>query len=560
MKILFEILTITGALGLFIFGMKVMSDGIQRAAGASMRSILEAMTRSQWRAVSSGFLTTAALQTSSAVTVMVVSFVNAGLLRLREAIGVIMGANIGTTVTAWLIALALGNVSISDYTLIIITFALPFLFFKRERWKSTAEAVIGFAILFIGLKFLQDAVPNLKANLDLIEFLKSYTDQGFLTIIFFMLAGVVITLIVQSSSAAIALTLTLLTSDIITTEMAAAMVLGENIGTTVTANIAAVVANPTAKKAARAHTVINVIGVIWMIPLLGVFLDGLQSAFGGMFEAMTFVSGDNQEKVLIALFHTTFNLLNMLILVGFTPFIIKVSSRLVRERKSERFKLEYIGAGVVGTPELAFLEVQKEMQRFARMMSRMNPALEQLLGTNEPAQRDTIIQQIREGEEMSDRFRLELSNFMTDLARKELSDNTSQSLRGLMGASNDLERIGDLYFQIAMNLENKAMQKVYFVPKQRQNLIAMTQLLEDAFRIMQRNLDLINAGMHIKEAREKEEEINTLRNQLRRKHLKDVSKGRYSLESGMFYMDTFTTLEEIADHVMSISEGLVNQA
>lgn len=560
MDLLINILTITGALGLFIFGMKVMSDGIQRAAGASMRRILEAMTKSQGRAISSGFLTTAVLQSSSAATVMVVSFVNGGLLRLREAVGVIMGANIGTTVTAWLVALALGKIHVSEFALPIIAFALPFLFVKKERLRNSGEAFIGFAILFIGLQFLQGAVPNLKSHPEGLTFLSPYMDMGFLSHLLFVGVGTAVTLIVQSSSAAIALTLTLLSTGIIPVELAAAMVLGENIGTTITANIAAVVASRQGKQAARAHSIFNIIGVLWMLPILALYLAGLSKTFEGMFSAMEFVTGDNQDKVLIALFHTSFNILNTLILVGFTPWIIRMSDRLVKKRGAkDKFKLEFIGAGVVGTPELALLEVQKELQRFARMTASLNHSLMRLLATSDQSERSSIVDQIREGEEVTDRFDVELSNFLTELSREELSDTASVRIRAIMGVSNDLERMGDLYFRIAMNLESKNTKKVYFVPKQRQSLKRMADILEEAFDIMQENIDREPDKVRIEDARAKEDEVNSWRDELRRKHLKDVAKGRYSIESGVFYMDTFTALEEIGDHIISVSEALSDQ-
>ncbi|MCH2198382.1 MAG: Na/Pi cotransporter family protein [Flavobacteriales bacterium] len=559
MNFLLDILSITGALGLFIFGMKVMSDGVQKAAGASMRRVLEAMTKSQGRAIASGFLTTAVLQSSSATTVMVVSFVNGGLLRLREAVGVIMGANIGTTVTAWVVALALGSLSIGQFTLPIIALALPFLFLKKERLRNSGEAIIGFAILFVGLQFLQEAVPNLKNQPDGIGFLVPYIDMGFLSNVIFVFVGTIVTLIVQSSSAAIALTLTLLSTGIIPVELAAAMVLGENIGTTITANIAAVIANRSGKLAARAHSIFNVIGVIWMLPLMPLFLKGLQSTFVDMFDAMEVFTGRNHDKVLIALFHTTFNLLNTLVLVGFTPLIIRVSERMVRKPQGkENFKLEFIGAGVVGTPELAILEAQREVERFARVTASLNGSLQRLLATTDQSKRNAIIDEIRLGEEVTDKFEVEVSNYLTELSREELSDSASIRIRGLMGASADLERIGDLYFRVAMNLESKQMKKVYFVPKQRQNLKNMTDLLEQAFDIMLSNLDEGTTAVNTQLAQEKEDEVNALRDQLRRKHLKDVAKGRYSIESGVFYMDTFTTLEEIADHIVSVTEGLTN--
>ena len=555
MDILYNILSVVGALGLFLYGMKVMSEGIQRAGGASMRKILNAMTKSQGRAIFTGLATTSVLQSSSATTVMVVSFVNAGLLQLREAFGVIMGANIGTTVTAWLIALALGKFSVTEVALPLIALTLPFLFLKNEKLRNTGEVFIGFAILFIGLSLLQNVVPTLKENPTFEEFIRNFSELGYLSIFLFVILGSLVTIVIQSSSAAIALTLALLSSNIITLELAAAMVLGENIGTTVTANFAAVVANSHAKKAARAHLIFNLVGVIWMLPVLPYFLEGLSSTYLNTFGDQN-VLGTTSSSVIVALFHTTFNVINMALLIGFTDFILKMAGRLVRQKVGgDAFKLEYIGAGVVGTPELALLEAHKEMRRYARITASMNQMISRLLDVSDPVEKKVLLDEIRETEEITDKYEMEVANYLTDLSKEEMSPSTSLRVRGLMGATNDLERIGDLYLQIAMDLESKNLKKVYFVPKQRQNLKDMLDLLKEAFDIMYSNLGDDGDRLNVQGAQEKEKEINDLRNDLKRKHLKDVAKGRYSLESGIFYSDTFTAMEEIADHVVSISEG-----
>lgn len=560
MGIFFDILTIIGALGLFIYGMKIMSEGIQRAAGSSMRKILGAMTKSQSRAIFTGFLTTSIVQSSSATSVMVVSFVNAGLLQLREAVGVIMGANIGTTVTAWLIALALGKLSVSDYALPIIALALPLIFFKKENLRNTGESLVGFAILFLGLQALQRAVPNLREHPEALAFLDAYLDMGFVSILLFVFTGTVVTLIVQSSSAAIALTLTLLSTGILPVELAIAMVLGENIGTTITANLAAIVANVQAKRAARSHFIFNLIGVLWMLPLLTVFIGALQYVFNPMLIWLVKVTGSQYDKVLVALFHTSFNLLNTLLLVGLTGVIVKIAIRLVPAKgKKEEFKLEYIGSGVMGTPELALLEAYKEIARFAKVPLKMNASVAKLLDTTDPLERSILLDELKSAEEVTDKYEVEIANYLTELAKEEMSPNTSVRVRGLLTAANDLEKIGDIYYQIAMNLENKNTKKVYFVPKQRQNLKRMCLLLEDAFDTMLENLDDSAEMVTLDKARSKEEAINQLRNELRNKHLKDIGKGRYSLESGLFYSDTFTAMEEIADHIISVSEGLAGK-
>ncbi|MFT5981361.1 MAG: phosphate:Na+ symporter, partial [Flavobacteriales bacterium] len=438
----------------------------------------------------------------------------------------------------------------------LIAITLPFFFMKNERLKNTAEVFIGFALLFIGLSALQSVVPTLRENEAFEAFISSYSNQGYLSILLFIIVGSLVTIIIQSSSAAIALTLALLSSGIIPLELAAGMVLGENIGTTVTANFAAVVANSHAKKAARAHLIFNLVGVLWMLPLLPYFLDGLTFVYKQIFADVN-VFGTDSNRVLLALFHTTFNLLNMLLLIGFTDGILKIAGRLVRAKVGgDAFKLEYIGAGVVGTPELALLEAHKEMRKYARITASMNQMISRLLDVSDPVEKKLLLDEIRETEEITDKYEMEVANYLTDLSKEEMSPTTSVRVRGLMGATNDLERIGDLYLKIAENLEGKNLKKVYFVPKQRQNLKDMLDLLKEAFDIMYTNLTNEDSEPDVIQAQEKEKEVNELRNDLKRKHFRDVAKGRYSFESGIFYSDTFTAMEEIADHVVAISEGL----
>jgi phosphate:Na+ symporter len=556
MQTLFDILSIFGALGLFIFGMKVMSESVQRAAGASMRRIVSAMTRSQSRAVFTGIATTSLIQSSSATTVMVVSFVNAGILKLREAVGVIMGANIGTTVTAWVIAFALGRVDIRALALPMIALALPFLFMKRARFRYSSETVIGFALMLIGLQLLQSALPAIQGTPDFFNYLAQILDGHFASPALFLLIGTLVTVIVQSSTAAIALTLAMLANGILPIELAAAMVLGENIGTTVTANIAAIVANRQAKRAARAHLIVNVIGASWMLFLLPTVVRSLT---GWLDESFADLDG-NRDAVLIAIFHSGFNIINVILLFGFTDQIVSLTDRLVRKSKNDdQVKLEYIGSAVMGTPELAILEAQKEMRRYARVVKLMNDNLRKLLDENDPAERAELIRNLRNGEEVTDRFAKEITKYLTELARQEVSDSTSLHIRGLLSAASDLERIGDLYIQVAMNLEDKSLQKVYFVPRQRQSLKEMTSLLAEAFAIMLDNLKSEQESVDTAVAKRKEEEVNALRDELRLRHLKDVTRDKYSLESGVFYSDTFSALEEIADYIFSVSEGLSMQ-
>lgn len=556
-----DVLKLIGALGLFIFGMKIMSEGIQRVAGSKLRQILSAMTSNRFTGVMTGFATTAVVQSSSATTVMVVSFVNAGLLKLRESIGVIMGANIGTTVTAWLIAIfAFGKFKIAAFALPIIAIAFPLLFIKRDNLKNIAEVLIGFALLFMGLEALKDSVPDLGSNPEALAFLAEWTNLGFVTTVLFVIVGTIVTLVVQSSSAAMALTLTLLSKDIITLDIAAAMVLGENIGTTITANLAAMIANVHAKRAARAHLIFNVFGVIWMMivfkPFLG-FIEYIYEPFSQWINGMNPDLGKGESEIMLSLFHTAFNILNTLLLVWFVNFIANIVIKLVPSKgDDDLFSLDYIGSGIMGTPELSLLEAYKEVGKFGGITARMNGFVTDLLETTEGKKRQPLIEQVTKYEDMTDNFEVEITKYLTDLSAEEMSPKTSQRVRNLLSITDDLEKIGDLFYQITMNLESKLQRKVYFVPKQRQNLKAMFKLVDDALEVMTFNLNQSADKLDLQKASELENEINELRNTLRTKHLKDVEKSAYSFESGMVYNDVFIALEKIGDHIYSISAAI----
>src|SRR5690554_83237 len=351
-----DFLTLVGALGFFIYGMKVMSDGVQKAAGSRLRSILGSMTRNRYLGVFTGFLITCLIQSSSATTVMIVSFANAGLLTLMESIAVIMGANIGTTVSAWLISVFGFKFNISAIALPIIAIGFPMMFSKKAIFRSTAEVFIGFALLFLGLDALKNSIPDLNQNPEVLNFLSEYAGRGIVTTLLFVLVGTLVTIIVQSSSAAMALTLTLLFNDIISYEIAAAMVLGENIGTTITANLAAMVANVHAKRAARAHFIFNLMGVLWMLAFFSYFLDLVDYLWQPLEKIFTTIIPEvreSQSELKLSLFHTVFNVINTALMVGFIPYIAKIVTLMVPSRgvEDEAYTLEYIGMGTVVSTE-----------------------------------------------------------------------------------------------------------------------------------------------------------------------------------------------------------------
>jgi len=642
-----DLLSLIGALGFFIYGMKVMSDGIQKVAGNRMRRILSAMTSNRVFGVFTGFIITSLVQSSSATTVMVVSFVNAGLLSLIESIGVIMGANIGTTLTAWLISIFGFKVKISAMALPIIAFGFPMLFSSRGSIKSWGEVLIGFALLFMGLEFLKDSVPDLQSNPQVLEFLSQYTDKGLLSTLIFIGVGTAITIVVQSSSAAMALTLVMCYQGWIPFQLAAAMILGENIGTTITANLAALVANVHAKRAARAHFLFNTFGVVWMIIAFPLFISGinnymannptisgtggrqysfeqppsqelfdtqLQQSLGdaGEFIEWTWVAPEKLNMhyslfkaagqgididslaairiseelvalgitaaqyhvvnigarpseeasaipIALSIFHTTFNILNVLMLVWFVPFIARTVTRFLPAKgvDDEVFHLSFIGSGMMGTAELSIIEARKEISKFGEIIVKLYDAVPQLLHATEEKKFQKLMKRVAKYEDMTDRMELEIAKYLSKASESELSNDASRRVRSMLSIISDLETIGDLCYQIAQNLERRRAIKAYFTPELRQKSELMFIAVEKSISNMTQNLNRDYEKITLTEAKDIEEEINDLRNKLRNEHLENIEKGLYPIHSGMYYNDLIHSLEKIGDHAFDVSEAIV---
>ncbi len=558
---LLEALNLFGALAFFIYGMKIMSESIQKVAGSKMRQILRSMTSNRFKGVLTGFLITSLVQSSSATTVLVVSFVNAGLLSLVESIGVIMGANIGTTITAWLISIVGFKVKIDAYALIIIAFSFPLLFFSREKIKTWGEVFIGFALLFMGLAYLKGAVPDLKSNPEILAFLSKYSDLGFLSTVLFVFIGTLITVVVQSSSAAMALTLVMANNGWIPLELAASMVLGENIGTTITANLAAIVGNVHAKRAAFAHFIFNVFGVLWIILLLHPFLG----VIAGYVESTTgFSPYNNAESIPIALsiFHTSFNIINALLLVGFVKHIANVVVKVIKAKgeDSEEFKLEYIGTGLMNTAELSLEEAQKETAAFGQILSKMSKTMRELLDEKKPKKQKKLIKKMRKFEEVTDHFEDEISKYLSKVTDSSLSASASARVVSLMSIINDLERIGDVYFQMSKDFEKKAEDSPGFNDKQKDHLIKMHDLVDDAIQTMNKNLNSDYSKTSIDEALVHEKNIDSYRNKLRNHHLSQMDKKGYNPQTGTLYKDLFMSYEKVGDHVINVTEGITGES
>jgi phosphate:Na+ symporter len=565
---IYELLKLIGALGFFIYGMKVMSDGIQKAGGSKMRQILGGMTSNRYFGVLTGFLITAIVQSSSATTVMTVSFVNAGLLTLVESAGVMMGANIGTTITAWIISILGFKVKMSAIALPIIAFGMPMMFARKTKTKNWGEFLVGFALLFIGLSELKNAVPDVKNNPEVLNFLAGFADISFLSRLMFVGVGTLLTIVVQSSTAAMALTLVLCNTGVIPFEVAAAMVLGENIGTTITAEIASLVGNVHAKRSARIHSMFNIIGVTWMLILMPYALDIVNYVVVNYTDLISPYTpagewGNNMSPVPIALsfFHTGFNLLNVLMLIWFVPALVRVAENSVKSQgdMDEEFHLEHIGVGLMQTGELSVLEATKEVVKFGKITTKLFNMIPELLQENNSKLFNKQMARIRKYEDITDRMEVEIADYLAKASQGEMSDSASIKVRSMISMINDMERIGDICYQLSITIERKREQKAYFTPELRTTLIEMISEVQKAMAIMNRNLNSEYNQVSLTEANEAELIINKMRNQLRKKYLQNIEKGEGKIQTGMIYNNLIHSLEKVGDHILSISEAITGK-
>lgn len=558
---LVDLLTLLGALGFFIYGMKVMSEGIQKIAGERLRQILAAMTQNRFLGVFTGFLITGLVQSSSATTVMTVSFVNAGLLSLMQSAGVMMGANIGTTVTAWFLAILGFKVKIASIALPVIAFGIPLMFFKKQKLKNYGELLVGFALLFLGLDELKSAVPDLKSNPEVLNFVATFTDMGWFTSrLIFIGIGTLLTIIIQSSSAAMALTLVMCNEGWIPFDMGAAMVLGENIGTTITAELASLVGNVHAKRSARIHSMFNIIGVSWMFFMLPYYLIVIEKIMlaSGIGDPFT-----NAESVPIALsyFHTAFNLSNVLLLIGFVPLLVKLAIKLIpaRSDEDEEFHLEYIGTEIMRTADLSLEEARKEVAKFGKTTSKMSRFLQNLLKEEREDKQLKLLERIKRYEEITDQMEEEIANYLVKVSEGRLSEAASIRMRSILSISNDLESAADRFYQISEHLARKARKGIVFTDGQNEQLQNIFNMVDEALNIMLENLNNEYQKVLIDKAFKKEMEINKFRNKMRKAHLKSIERKEYSLKSGITYNEIFLLLERAANHILNVTRAITGE-
>ena len=544
-----KLLILIGSLAFFIFGMKLMSEGLQQAAGSRLRAMLGSMTSNRIKGVLTGFGITSIVQSSSVTSVMTVSFVNAGLMSLRQSAGVMMGANVGTTITAWIIVLLGFKLSIGDYAYMLIALAAPLLFISKGKSKAWVTAIFGFCILFIGLGVLKDSVPELDASSGIVQFFIDFKDAWYGPVMFVLL-GAFVTMVIQSSSAAMALTLTMVASGTLPFDVACAMVLGENIGTTITAQIASLIANVHAKRAAAIHTIFNVVGVIWMLLVFHFFLEGLTWLVTGDPYTDTAVAA-----TAIALFHTLFNLINVFVLIWFVPQLVNIAERFVKSKgeSDEEFHLDFISGPLGSTSELCILEAKKEVAKFGHITSKMNSFVNTFVNSSDRKEKNKMLRKIEKYEEITDRVEIEIADYLGKTAQMEMSSEASTQLRGMLNITTDLERIGDIFFQMSKTLEKKDSDKVYFTPEQRNGLNAMLKVVDRAFDVMNENLNSEYGSISMDKAIAKEREIDQMRDQLREEHQSQLGTGT-NLENGLVFSNLFHSLEKVGDHVINVSE------
>ena len=557
----FEILTLVGSLGFFIYGMKIMSEGIQKLAGAKMRNVLGAITNNKFAGILTGFFTTSVIQSSSATTVMIVSFVNAGLLTLRQAIGVIMGANIGTTVTAFLVlGLGFGKLSLATYSLPLIALGLPLIFFKRDNLSSLGDFIIGFALLFMGLEALKSSVPSFDQG-GFYNIIEPLTNHGIFSVIIFVFVGTIVTILVQSSSAAMALTLVMCTKGL-PFEFAAAIVLGENIGTTITANIAAIIGNIYAKRAALAHLIFNLIGVLWMLVFFYFFTENIEYIVKTNSEWFPFDTS-SEEKIegstiqwSLALFHLTFNILNTLFLVWFIKNIENAVVKVISSKADddEIFQLKYFSNSTLSS-EFSILEVKSELLKFIGITSKMNSFLKALILETDKRKFSKILNKIRQYEEITDRIEDEVSEYLTKVNETVSTQKTNEEIKSILSIINDLESIGDIYYSLSKLLERKSENKIYFVPNQRNNIIEMINKVENLFNLLKNYIDNTNERSS-KIIKTEKNNFKKFHNGLKKNHLMNISNSQYSIKSGVIYSDILSGMENVTSHIIEVKNSI----
>lgn len=553
-----NILSLLGSLGLFLFGMKTMSEGLEKFAGDRLRNILAAMTKHRLYGVLTGIVVTALIQSSSATTVMVVSFVNAGLMNLAQAIGVIMGANVGTTVTAWIISVIGFKVNIASLALPLIAFGIPLMFSKQSKRKSIGEFIFGFAFLFMGLSFLQKAATDLNIGEMVALMLSKVADGGFLTILLFVLVGALVTMLVQASAATMAITLMLFDMNIpgFGLEQAAALAMGQNIGTTITALMASMTAGTQARRAALAHMFFNVFGVVVVLLIFYPFCNAVSWFVEDVMHA-----GDN-GLFKLSMFHTAFNIFNTLLLIGFVHQIENFVCRVLpAKEEQDEPRLKFISGGFLSTAELSILQARKEIVFFAERCQKSFNYVLSMHGITNDGDFQEIFKKVEKYEGITDNMEYEIAHYLQQVSEGRLSDDAKRQVQRMLREVDDLESIGDCCFSLARTLSRKRENcKEHFTTAQLEQIHNMEQLVSNALSLMTETLQQPEGEGHdISRSYKIEEEINELRTQLRNKNLENIAAGQYDYQLGAFFIDFVNGLEKLGDYVLNVVQSKARQ-
>ena len=579
MTTLLNVLSVLGGLAMFLYGMALMSEGLQKSAGDRLRAFMASMTSNAFKRVLTGTAVTALVQSSSATTIMVVSFVNAGLLTLGNAIGVIMGANIGTTLTAWITSLGF-SVNIALFAVPIMALGFVMHSSKKNSLKNVGQFLMGFAIMYVGLTFMKDCSNAVLGEYQtgMMSFFGSINGFGFGSVLLFLIAGAVLTIVLQASSATMAITMLLASSGLIDFKLAVAMVLGENIGTTITANIAAAVANTSAKRAARAHTIFNIVGVIWVlavfrpiISLICIIMESLgfydPMSASAMLEkiANSGVAADAAEMEIyknsllygIAMLHTLFNVTNTFVLIWFTPLIEKAVIWLVKEPKGETevFRLKYISGGPLSTAELSIAEAQQEIIHFAEICRNGFGYVKQAVNEQNAEKFDALNEKLIKYEEITDRIEYEIATYLNEVSKNEISNEAADEIKAMYKIIGEMESLGDSGEAIGRILKRKNAHGKVFDKSILDRLNKMMDLVQKSYDVMVENLRNKKYLHDISNAENCEYNINECRNHLREEHIVNIESNSYNYLTGVYYMDVLSELEKIGDFMINISQA-----
>ena len=585
---IFDFIALLGSVCLFLYGMKVMSEGLQKVAGDRLRTILGIMTKNRVTGVITGILITALIQSSSASTVMVVSFVNAGLMSLNQAMAVIFGANVGTTVTTWIISAFSFEVSISDYSILLLAVAVPMLFMKKSTYKSLGEFLIGFCFLFMGLDMISTYVPNLQENPEMLEFLKNYTSLGFGSVLIFFFIGIILTMVAQSSAATFAITLIMCSQGWISFALGCAIILGGNIGTTITPILASLSGNLAAKRTAMGHVLFNVLGSIIVLCIFWPFVHlvaditaacqglnplDIDAAMDARMAGSTLITpqggltSESQASVAfgLAMFPTVFNACNLMIMIWFTKVYVKIVCWIMpakHKEEEEDFSLKFIGRGLMTASELNISQAQKEIAVYGERVQRMLVMARQLIHTDVKSDEyQPLYSRLEKYEEISDRMEIEIGNFLNRVAEGRLSPEGKMRIAGMLRIVSEIESIADSCFNVAKTLHRKESNHVQFSEGVLKEIDTMYDLVDSAMANM---LDILREmetpeDSKIIAAYNKEREINNLRNSLRDGNIFNINNKVYDYEQGIFFMDLIGEAEKLGDYMLNVVEGVKHQ-